>query len=473
MADPLAPDDRDLGAELRRATSTLPGTGGDFADLTRRVRRRRASQAAMRAGIPALCVVLMGGGLFALTRQGPEADRPAAPTTSIAGPFTTSTVPPAPSSVPATGTVAPATAAPPSASGQASTVPDPTAASEPVTTVTTEPATTSPPVTPAAPVAATKSVFVDLGLTGGAVNLISVTDGTMAYAWSAADGKGLAFDPVTLESRPVASMPMAAAPVADGTWTWAGGRAFVRSVDTYALYDPATDAWTTGQMPEPRSGLSVTVWTGSRVLVWGGLPTTDGTGETPLDGLLLDPMTSSWSRTSKAPSARIGEVSAASAGGLVGIAGDAVGNFDTAPLLLYRPSDDTWSEAVPPIALPWTPFVAARGDRFVVIGLNHSASAEFDPATQRWTTALPTAPNNPGRHVHLAVSDGDRLMYLPGGGIVTVFDGTTWLPPAAVVGSFDAVWAADRLVVFGMNSSSIADATAIVSSIRGDQLVGQ
>jgi hypothetical protein len=92
---------------------------------------------------------------------------------------------------------------------------------------------------------------------------------------------------------------------------WGGGSMFVPSGDTPWLlntggtYDPVTDAWaaiTTEGAPSPRQA-HTGVWTGSQLIVWGGLtwPLPLG-GSVPVnDGFAYDPVSDSWTPLSPSP----------------------------------------------------------------------------------------------------------------------------------------------------------------------------
>ena len=87
-----------------------------------------------------------------------------------------------------------------------------------------------------------------------------------------------------------------------GGWTYADV-----ALDNGARYDPEADEWaplTTTNAPTARFRHTA-VWTGSRMIVWGGL--TSGEERRPLgDGAMYDPATDTWTpiATDNAPSAR-------------------------------------------------------------------------------------------------------------------------------------------------------------------------
>ena len=89
-----------------------------------------------------------------------------------------------------------------------------------------------------------------------------------------------------------------------------GGNGQGGALDTGGLYDPVTDSWETMSMgpnlPHARSGHTL-VWTGSEAIVWGGVYNSVSPSFVDLnDGGHYDPITNTWRSmpTANAPSAR-------------------------------------------------------------------------------------------------------------------------------------------------------------------------
>jgi hypothetical protein len=198
-----------------------------------------------------------------------------------------------------------------------------------------------------------------------------------------------------------------------------GGRGFDSAdVGTGGRYDPATDTWTPTSMtgaPGAREAHAA-VWTGTVMIVWGGGFTTGGR---------YDPATDTWTPTSMtgAPSARY-SVSAVWTGSLMVVWG---GESATGPEIdsggRYNPVADTWQ----PTATAGAPSPRAEhtavwtGSVMVVWGgvfLDQSVhylntGGRYDPATDSWApTSLTGAPSE--RRLHTAVRAG-RLMAIWGG----------------------------------------------------------
>ena len=119
--------------------------------------------------------------------------------------------------------------------------------------------------------------------------------------------------------------------------------AYPNALNPGLRYDPATDAWafiSTNGAPSPRSG-HVAVWTGSRMIVWGGPANTGGR---------YNPVTDTWTgmSTTNAPEARF-ECAAAWVGNVMTVWGGFPTNMSSgfssrfADGARYNPSTDTWS----------------------------------------------------------------------------------------------------------------------------------
>jgi hypothetical protein len=79
---------------------------------------------------------------------------------------------------------------------------------------------------------------------------------------------------------------------------WGGGTGSSPFFNTGGLYDPVGNSWaaggtTTSGAPADRTG-HLAVWTGSRMIVWGG---TDDTSHAVNSGGLYDPVGNSWAAT--------------------------------------------------------------------------------------------------------------------------------------------------------------------------------
>jgi N-acetylneuraminic acid mutarotase len=183
--------------------------------------------------------------------------------------------------------------------------------------------------------------------------------------------------------------------------------------------------WATSTTGVPLARFSHTaVWTGSRMIVWGGQdPTSPGYCST---GGQYDPVTDAWSATTTtgAPSARESHTAIWTGSRMIvwgGGTSDAGGRYD--------PDDDTWSAT----SLTGAPSARSShtavwtGSRMIVWGgygsssvgyslVNVNTGGEYDPATDTWsattTTGAPSA-----RNYHTAIWTGSRMIVWGGLGL--------------------------------------------------------
>ncbi len=146
-------------------------------------------------------------------------------------------------------------------------------------------------------------------------------------------------------------------------------------------YDPATDTWSTiSTIDSPDSGESpAAVWTGSRMIIWGG---SDGGSTFYRSGGVYDPVTDRWTPTTlaNAPSARIPEVAVWTGSRMV-IWGDAYAASAPGSGGTYDPLNDTWTATT----LTDAPFTEA-GQNAVWSGSEMIVwpGKRYDPAADVW-----------------------------------------------------------------------------------------
>jgi len=248
----------------------------------------------------------------------------------------------------------------------------------------------------------------------------------------------------------------------NGAWLFSGGR-----------YSPATDTWTpisTGSAPDARDSHTA-VWTGSQMVVWGGKNTDYASSHTTylMTGGRYDPALATWSPTStvNAPDGRYDHTAVWTGQRMIVWGGNAGGW--TASGGRYDPVADAWS-TTSMVAAPvpryghsavWT------GRSMVVWGGDSPAGftntgGRYDPDTDQWT---PTASNKAPlpRYWHSGVWTGSRMLIWGGsnGTASPINDGglynpqtDTWLPmatagaPSARV-FHSAAWTGRHMVIWG------------------------
>jgi hypothetical protein len=206
---------------------------------------------------------------------------------------------------------------------------------------------------------------------------------------------------------------------------WTGTRMIIwggNSIDVVGgansggLYDPAADAWTptsTATAPQGREEHSA-VWTGTRMIVWGGFAAPDSPETAyPLDtGGLYDPVANSWTATSTAgaPAPRVRHTAVWTGSKMIVWGGEwSLPRMNTGGL--YDPVTNAWSpttQAGAPEGRAWHTAVWTGRRMIVWGGLSDrpfpqepylSTGALYDPVADHWTaTNLTGAPVPRGYH---------------------------------------------------------------------------
>jgi N-acetylneuraminic acid mutarotase len=127
---------------------------------------------------------------------------------------------------------------------------------------------------------------------------------------------------------------------------WGGNGSVIDPVDTGGIYEPVTDTWnptSTTNVPTARNYHSA-IWTGSRMIVWAGW---SGTGFTPLldTGGVFDPATNAWTAglsTTNAPSPRGGHTAVWTGSKMI-VWGGYDGSNYVSTGSIYDPTSDAWT----------------------------------------------------------------------------------------------------------------------------------
>jgi N-acetylneuraminic acid mutarotase len=200
-------------------------------------------------------------------------------------------------------------------------------------------------------------------------------------------------------------------------WGGVGTSAFL---NTGGRYNPSTDSWaatTTTNAPEGRE-FHTAVWTGTEMIVWGG----DVTGPIFLNtGGRYNPSSDSWTATSttNAPEGRAGHTAVWTGSEMIVWGGD---NGDLPPALntggRYNPISDNWvPTSTTNAADPRSSHTAVwTGSEMIVWGglgslFNLNSGGRYNPSTDSWTaTSLTNAPS--GRFFATAVwTDSEMIVW--------------------------------------------------------------
>jgi N-acetylneuraminic acid mutarotase len=252
-----------------------------------------------------------------------------------------------------------------------------------------------------------------------------------------------------------------------------GGLNIYGHLATGGRYDPATDTWraTTGEGAPVGRSEHAAVWTGARMIVWGG--NGDGIPSELSSGGIYDPVSDSWAPTSTtgAPQARASHTAVWTGSALVvwggldqsGTALATGGRYDLLAGLWTATSTgaDVPSARASHTAV-WT------GSQMIVWGGWDGGSgylatgSRYDPASNSWTS-LPAAGSLAGRSSHTAVWTGARMVVWGGLGaggarfrdgarydpVANTWSATTNAGAPAARYAHVAAWTGTRMIVWG------------------------
>lgn len=185
---------------------------------------------------------------------------------------------------------------------------------------------------------------------------------------------------------------------------------------TGGVFDPVLRTWTPTSMvgaPSPRSS-HVAAWTGSKMIIWGGF------GETAFEtsGALYDPETDTWTpmTSAGAPAGRVEQGDVWTGSELLVWGGQAKGAL-VAGGGRYNPATDTWkSVAGPQGASPrFANTMVRAGDEVIMWGGQNYADwlgdgAFWSPAQAAWTGATSNAGAPEAREAHTALWTGSAML---------------------------------------------------------------
>jgi len=299
---------------------------------------------------------------------------------------------------------------------------------------------------------------------------------TLAFAARAAGGG--TWTPTSTAGAPSGRAYHTAVWTGSGMIVWGGyGGTPVADLDSGAVYRPATGDWTPTSTTGAPAGRDwhTAVWTGSRMIVWGGW-----VSNVPLDsGGLYDPASDAWTATSTsgAPSPRVWHTAVWTGSKMIVWGG---ANLSAQRYFgdggIYDPVNDTWA----PVSTLGAPtarrFHSAvwTGSRMIVWGGVGdtgmvSTGGIYDPATNTWAPMSTTGA--PVRRIsHTAVWTGSRIVVWGGLEYFSATIGTggiydpatnTWAPlteTGAPVSRRDhtAVWTGSRMLIWGGSDGSMS-----------------
>jgi N-acetylneuraminic acid mutarotase len=214
------------------------------------------------------------------------------------------------------------------------------------------------------------------------------------------------YDPVANSWTPV-NTNGAPSPRDTHTAVWTGGKMIIWGGEndnsgTYiyfndgALYDPVADAWapvTTNGAPTGRAGQSA-VWTGSEMIIWGGYFLNGDTDETLNDGGRYDPASDTWKAmsTNGAPLPREGHSTVWTGNSMIVWGGTSNNLSNLNDGGIYTPASDQWT-LIPTNGAPTprqSPAAAWTGNSMIIWGGWGPGyaieGAIYNPTTNSWTS---------------------------------------------------------------------------------------
>jgi N-acetylneuraminic acid mutarotase len=185
--------------------------------------------------------------------------------------------------------------------------------------------------------------------------------------------------------------------------------------NTGGRYDPGTNSWTATSTTNAPAGsyYHTAVWTGSEMIIWGG-ETSAGFVNT---GSRYNPSTNSWTATTttNAPPTRWRHSAVWTGSEMIVWGGE--GNLSVSGTLntggRYNPSVDTWAPNQPPVGRIYHTVVWTGSEMIIWGGLNGYFGVNdggiYNPATDSWTvTSVAAVPS--ARYYHAAVWTGSEMI---------------------------------------------------------------
>jgi N-acetylneuraminic acid mutarotase len=234
-------------------------------------------------------------------------------------------------------------------------------------------------------------------------------------------------------------------------------------------YDPQSDSWTSipqdANVPQSRSGHTA-VWTGTEMIIWGGAHLECSLGiciNYDLgDGGRFNPVTNSWT-TVRTTMPRTGHT-AIWTGSVMIVYGGIGQAYDTGAT--YNPANDGWDGIASPLKGRYQHTAVWTGNEMIIWGgwgiQTYGDGARYSPSSGTWVGMLAGNTTPEGRSLSRAVWTGNEMIVWGGRHIVELNTGgrydpatNTWTPtstgvdvPTARFGH-TAVWTGNEMIVWG------------------------
>jgi N-acetylneuraminic acid mutarotase len=323
------------------------------------------------------------------------------------------------------------------------------------------------------PATDTWTLLASLGSPGPRQSHVAVWTGTEMVVWGGrGDTSGGRYDPVTDTWKPTSTVN-APAFRWNASVVWTGTQMFVWGGDGGGVtlnsggrYDPASNTWTPmATAPLAPRAYHAAAWTGQRMVVWGGY--NGYIGQMYGDGARYDPGTNSWSpiASANAPSARFYHTAVWTGSEVIVWGGLNYPVYDLSGGR-YNPATDTWTPTslINAPTLRWFHAAVWTGTEMVVEGGTPGAVAggRYNPATDTWTATSPLNAANNGQGITAVWTgtemilwgglDDDSVFHNDGGRYSPATD--TWHPTGtmnvpAARGLHSAAWTGSEMIIWG------------------------
>ena len=241
------------------------------------------------------------------------------------------------------------------------------------------------------------------------------------------------------------------------------------SLNTGAIYDPATNTWlgatSTANAPSARWGHSA-VWTGRAMIVWGGSLLNTGA--------LYDPVSDMWTgqtTVTGAPSGRRNHSAVWTGSKMVIFGGTSDGVNAMSDMYTYDPSLNTWTGPLSPTGTPptprWSHTAVWTGSNMIVWGgyepAKTNTGAIYDPMGNIWVGSTQTTSAPAARGTHSATWTGTEMIVW-GGDDGSGYSNTggrydplsnTWVAATTTTGALSsrrsqqAIWTGKEMILWG------------------------
>ncbi len=310
----------------------------------------------------------------------------------------------------------------------------------------------------------------------------AVWTGTKMLVWgNDSDLTGGTYDPainswdtITSTNAPTARWGHTAVWTGSKMLVWGGVAGEISNVrhNTGGVYDPSTNSWTaitTTNAPTARSGHTA-VWTGSKMLVWGG----SGSSGFLNTGGIYDPSTNTWTAitTTNAPTIRDDHTAVWTGSKMLVWGGRSYANLTALYLNtggIYDPSTNSWT-AITTTNAPTgreNPSAIWTGSKMLIWGgyangpIYFNTGGIYDPSANSWS-AMTTTNAPTGRYGNSAVWTGSKMLvwggfgnsdYLNTGGIydpsANSWSAMTTTNAPTERSGHGAVWTGSKMLIWG------------------------